>query len=94
MSTEYTAQLHLVALQRRLGMADLTNFTQDNSQKTFSELLCKAEFTGKVHNELIFLSVLNTFLSITAFLENTSCPAQGHFASSAVQTPFSKPCDN
>ena len=71
MSTEYTAQLHLVALQRRLGMADLTNFTQDNSQKTFSELLCKAEFTGKVHSELIFLSVLNTFLSITAFLENT-----------------------
>ena len=52
-------------------MADLTNFTQDNSQKTLSELLCKAEFTGKVHSELIFLSVLNTFLSITAFLENT-----------------------
>ena len=71
MSTEYTAQLRVVALQRRLGMADLTNFTQDNSHKTFSELLCKAEFIGKVHSELIFLSVLNTFLSITAFLENT-----------------------
>ena len=71
MSTEYTAQLRVVALQRRLGMADLTNFTQDNSHKTFSELRCKAEFTGKVHSELIFLSVLNTFLSITAFLENT-----------------------
>ena len=52
-------------------MAELTNFTEDNSQKTLSELLCKAEFTGKVHSELIFLSVLNTFLSITAFLENT-----------------------
>ena len=52
-------------------MAELTNFTQDNSQKTISELRCKAEFTGKVHSELIFLSVLNTFLSITAFLENT-----------------------
>ena len=52
-------------------MADLTNFTDDNSQKTISELRCKAEFTGKVHSELIFLSVLNTFLSITAFLENT-----------------------
>ena len=23
-----------------------------------------------------------------------SCPAQGHFTSSAVQTPFSQPCDN
>ena len=52
-------------------MADLTNFTEDNSQKTIRELRCKAEFTGKVHSELIFLSVLNTFLSITAFLENT-----------------------
>ena len=52
-------------------MAELTNFTEDNSQKTLSELLCKAKFTGKVHSELIFLSVLNTFLSITAFLENT-----------------------
>ena len=52
-------------------MAELTNFTEDNSQKTLSELRCKAEFTGKVHSELIFLSVLNTFLSITAFLENT-----------------------
>ena len=52
-------------------MAELTNFTEDNSLKTISELRCKAEFTGKVHSELIFLSVLNTFLSITAFLENT-----------------------
>ena len=52
-------------------MAELTNFTEDNSMKTLSELRCKAEFTGKVHSELIFLSVLNTFLSITAILENT-----------------------
>jgi len=71
MSTEYTAQLHVVALQRRLAMAELTNFTEDNSQKTIRELRCKAEFTGKANSELIFLSVLNTFLSITAFLENT-----------------------
>ena len=52
-------------------MAELTNFTEDNSLKTISQLRCKAEFTGKLHSELIFLSVLNTFLSITAFLENT-----------------------
>ena len=52
-------------------MAELTNFTEDNSKKTISELRWKAEFTEKVHNELIFLLVLNTFLSITAFLENT-----------------------
>ena len=29
------------------------------------------EFTGEVHGELVFLSVINTFLSITAFLGNT-----------------------
>ena len=29
------------------------------------------EFTGEVHGELVFLSVLNTFLSITAFWGNT-----------------------
>ena len=52
-------------------MAELTNFTEDNSLKTISKLRCKAEFTGKLHSELIFLSVLNTFLSINAFLENT-----------------------
>ena len=52
-------------------MAELINFTEDNSKKTISELRCKAEFTGKVHSELIFLSALNTFLSITAILENT-----------------------
>ena len=52
-------------------MTELTNLTEENSLKTLSELRCKAEFTGKVHSELIFLSVLNTFLSITAFLENT-----------------------
>ena len=52
-------------------MAELTNFTVDNSLKTLSELRCKAEFIGKVHSELIFVSVLNTFQSITAFLENT-----------------------
>ena len=28
------------------------------------------EFTGEVHGELVFLSVINTFLSITAFLGN------------------------
>ncbi|CAH3030665.1 unnamed protein product, partial [Porites evermanni] len=30
-----------------------------------------AELTGEVHGELVFLSVINTFLSITAFLGNT-----------------------
>ena len=48
----------------------LNNFTGGVSQKLTTELYCNGEFTGKVHSELIFLSVLNIFLSITAFLGN------------------------
>ena len=49
----------------------LKNFTGGVSQKLTTELYCDGEFTGKVHSELIFISVLNIFLSITAFLGNT-----------------------
>ena len=48
-----------------------TNFTEDENQKTFTELWCSAEFLRSVDGELIFLSALNIFLSITAFLGNT-----------------------
>ena len=48
----------------------LKNFTGGVSQKLTTELYCSGEFTGKVHSELIFISVLNIFLSITAFLGN------------------------
>ena len=49
----------------------MTNLTRDEHHKTYEQLLCSAEFTGGIHKELIFLSVLNIFLSITAFLGNT-----------------------
>ena len=49
----------------------LTNFTEDENQKIFIELICSAEFIRGVDGELIFLSALNIFLSITAFLGNT-----------------------
>ena len=48
----------------------LTNFTEDDS-KTLEELSCSAESIRGVDGKLIFLSALNTFLSITAFLGNT-----------------------
>ena len=48
-----------------------TNVTEDENQKTFMELFCLAEFIRGVDGELIFLSCLNIFLSITAFLGNT-----------------------
>ena len=49
----------------------MKNFTGGESQQTIPELYCSVEFTGEVHGELVFLSVINTFLSITAFLGNT-----------------------
>ena len=49
----------------------LTNFTEDENQKKVAELYCSAELFRGVDGELIFLSALNVFLSITAFLGNT-----------------------
>ena len=49
----------------------LTNFTEDENQKIFIEANCSAEFIRGVDGELIFLSALNIFLSISAFLGNT-----------------------
>ena len=40
-------------------------------QKTFGELSCSVEFTRGLHNEQIFLSLVNILLSISAFLGNT-----------------------
>ena len=48
-----------------------TNFTDDENQKTFRELSCSAEFIRSVDGVLVFISALNIFLSITAFLGNT-----------------------
>ena len=52
-------------------MAELTNFTEDENQKTFEEQFCSSEITEGVHGELIFLSAINVFFSIVAFLGNT-----------------------
>ena len=49
----------------------LENFTEDENHKTVQELFCSAEFVRGVKSQLIFLSALNMFLSITAFLGNT-----------------------
>ena len=52
-------------------MAELTNFTEHKKQKTFEEQSCSSEFTEGVHGELIFLSAINVFFSVAAFLGNT-----------------------
>ena len=46
------------------------NVTGDEQQKTLEELLCSAGWTAELHGHLTFISVLNSFLSITAFLGN------------------------
>ena len=46
------------------------NLTGGEQQKTFHQLLCAAGLTDKLSGQLAFLSVLNTFLSVTAFLGN------------------------
>ena len=52
-------------------MLRVKNFTGEENQKTYLELLCSSELTFGIHNELLGLSVLSIFLSITAFLGNT-----------------------
>ena len=49
----------------------LKNFTEDENHKTVPELYCSAEFVRGVDGELIFLSALNIFFLVTAFLGNT-----------------------
>ena len=49
-----------------------TNLTGEGIYKTFEQLYCSKELAaGKVKNNLIILSVINIFLSITASLGNT-----------------------
>ena len=49
----------------------MINYTGDGKQKSIAKLFCSSELAGGVHSQLIFFSVLNTFLSITACLGNT-----------------------
>ena len=49
----------------------MKKFTGGENPQTIAEPHCSVELTGEVHGELVFLSVINTFLSITAFLGNT-----------------------
>ena len=46
------------------------NFTGDGQKKTFEDLTCSPDLTTGLHDHLIFISVLNSFLSVTAILGN------------------------
>ena len=61
---------------------EVKNLTGEQNQKTILELFCSEEVTGEAHNHLIFLSVLNIFLAITAFLGNSLIQVALHRESS------------
>ena len=46
------------------------NLTRDGQQETVEKLLCSTGLTAGLHSHLIFLSILNSFLSMTAILGN------------------------
>ncbi|XP_078351483.1 melanocyte-stimulating hormone receptor-like [Oculina patagonica] len=52
-------------------MAILTNFTGDAKHETYEKLFCSPGVTASMHGQLIFLSVLHVFLTITTTLGNT-----------------------
>ena len=54
-------------LSERMATA---NFTEDGQQKTAEHLLCSAGLTAGLHGHFTLLSVLNSFLSLMAFLGN------------------------
>ena len=68
----------------------MTNFSTDENQKSSLDLFCSIEHTRGVHGDLIFLSVINIFLSITAFLGNTLILAALHNCKETSLHPASK----
>ncbi len=58
------------SLQLNYREMETANFIGDGEQKPLEELLFSAGLTAGLHGQLTFISVLNIFLSITAFLGN------------------------
>ena len=46
------------------------NVAGEGMQKTVQQMVCTAGSTAGIHGQLTFISVLNIFLSITAFIGN------------------------
>jgi len=62
-------QFQLAVSHRHINMAT-ENFTENGRQKTVGQLLCASDLPAGLHGQLTFLSVLHSFLSLTAFLGN------------------------
>ena len=53
-----------------MATANFSTITGDGQQKTIEQLVYSAGLTDGLHDHLTFISALNSFLSITAFLGN------------------------
>ena len=53
----------------QIGMA-APNITGDGQHKTPEDLFCSSNLSAELHGHLTFISVFNSFLSVTAFLGN------------------------
>ena len=47
------------------------NFTRDGQQKIFEDLISSLDLTPGLRAQLTFISLLSSFLSVTAFLGNS-----------------------
>ena len=73
-------------------MAELINFTEDNSKENDQWIALQGRIYRK-STQRAYLSFSAKYFSVhhcnSGEHTDPSCPAQGHFASSAVQTPVS-----
>ena len=68
----------------------ITNFSGEGNQTTFEKPeFCSAKLTEGIHDQFVCLSVVNIFLSITAFLGNTLILVALHKESASLR-PSSK----
>ena len=84
-------KLQIAILQ--IGMAALNN-TGSGQQKTVEDLVCSPDLTAGLHGQLIFISVFDSFLSVTWECSDPNYASHGVFTSSAAQTLSSLPCNN
>ncbi|XP_068713815.1 melanocortin receptor 4-like [Montipora foliosa] len=54
-----------------MATANVSRHEKQNNSTTFEQFFCSSDLSGEIHGQLIFISALNAFLSITAFLGNT-----------------------
>ena len=63
------------------------NFTGNGQQNNIEDLACSSNLTAGLHGQLTFISVLNSFLSVTAFLGNALILVALHKIESSLHPP-------